>query len=522
MNRSGGRLLLLLALALSGSSGRAAEPAASERFPFFEPVDPPRTVQVMMHRGMATLAPENTLPAIAACAADFVEWAEIDVQLTRDGKHVLLHDATLDRTTTGKGPVAERTLEELAVLDTGAWFGPRFARTRIPTLADALAAAKGKVNLYLDCKRIDPKLLVEEVLAAGMERQVIVYDVPPVLAQVRALSNGKIAAMTKYRPNMDLAAFLQSVRPAAVEIDADDVTRELCERFHRAGVKVQAKVLGQKWDNPAVWSKVVQAGVDWVQTDDAAGFRTWDARQRWPVWPVKIACHRGANRYAPENTLPALAEAARLTADYIEIDIRPTKDGRYILLHDGTLNRTTDGRGPVRDMPFDAVMKLDAGGWFGKRFVGTRVPTFDDGLSAMGPRAAAYLDAKDITPEHLLAAIDKHGLWERHVVYQSPQYCARIKELDARVRTLPPLRSLSGLERVAKVKPYGVDTAWSALSKELIDECHARGIQVFSDAIGRNERVEEYRKAIGWGIDVIQTDHPLRVLRAIELTAMGR
>jgi glycerophosphoryl diester phosphodiesterase len=110
----------------------------------------------------------------------------------------------------------------------------------------------------------------------------------------------------------------------------------------------------------------------------------------------------------------------------------------------------------------------------------------------------------------------------RHVVYQSPDYLARLKQKEAMARLLPPLRKAADLDRVAGLKPFGVDAAWGALSKELIDGCHARGIQVFSDALGRNERVEEYRKAIGWGIDVIQTDHPLRVLRAVELEARPR
>jgi len=94
------------------------------------------------------------------------------------------------------------------------------------TLPEALAVAKGKVNLYLDCKRIDPKLLVEEVMAAGMEHQVIVYASPAVLAQVKAASMGTVAGMTKYRPTMDFDTFIKDVAPAAVEIDAPDVTAE--------------------------------------------------------------------------------------------------------------------------------------------------------------------------------------------------------------------------------------------------------------------------------------------------------
>jgi glycerophosphoryl diester phosphodiesterase len=391
------------------------------------------------------------------------------------------------------------------------------------TLAEALAVAKGKVNLYLDCKRIDPKLLVAEVMAAGMERQVIVYDSPAVLAQVKAASMGTVPGMTKYRPTMDFDAFIKDVAPAAVEIDAVDVTAELCRRFHAAGIKVQAKVLGENWDNPAVWERVIDAGVDWLQTDDPAGILFFDARRRLGTFPVMISCHRGANRYAPENTLPAIREAARLGADFAEIDIRTTKDGQTILMHDGTVNRTTEGKGAVRDLAFEEATTLSAGAWFGgKRFRETRVPSFEDGLMALGDKMGVYLDAKDIAPEVLIAAIQKHRLTQRHVVYQSMHYCGTLRTLDPTVRTLPPLGGLDELDKVAAIKPFGVDAAWSILSKDMIDKCHRREIKVFSDALGQNENVEQYQKAMEWGIDCIQTDYPLRVLHAIELSSAQR
>ena len=160
---------------------------------------------------------------------------------------------------------------------------------------------------------------------------------------------------------------------------------------------------------------------------------------------------------------------------------------------------------------------MSAGTWFGKPFRETRVPSFEQGLNALGEHMGVYLDAKDIAPEALIAAIQKHLLASRHVVFQSVDYCSKLQKLDPSVRTMPPLKRLSDLDVVAAIKPYAVDAAWSALSAESIGECHRRGIKVFSDALGPNETVEKYLKAMEWGIDCIQTDHPLRVLRAIEL-----
>jgi glycerophosphoryl diester phosphodiesterase len=294
------------------------------------------------------------------------------------------------------------------------------------TLPEALALAKGKINLYLDCKQIDPKLLVEEVIAAGMERQVIVYDRPDVLAKVKTASAGKIPVMTKYRPQtMPFAAFVENVAPAAVEIDADELDAEISRQFHAAGIKVQAKVLGEKRDNPKVWGQVIAAGADWLQSDHAAEILFFNARRTIGTFPVKIAAHRGANRYAPENTVPAIVAAARLAVDYAEIDVRTTRDGKYVLLHDGTLNRTTEGKGSVREMTFADMTGVSAGKWFGIGFREIHVPSLDDGLRALGDKMGVYLDAKDVVPGALIAAIRQHHLEDRHVVYQSVNYSTR-------------------------------------------------------------------------------------------------
>jgi glycerophosphoryl diester phosphodiesterase len=501
----------------------SAGPAeAQSRFQFFEPVTPPRSVQIVASRGLQAVAPENTAPAIAACAIDYIEWAEVDVRLTKDGRHVILHDATLDRTTDGRGPVADITAEAFVKLDAGTWHAPRFKGVHPLTLADLLKAAKRKVNLILNAREIDPERLVSEVVESRMESQVIVSADLPVLARVRSSGKNAVATLARFQPKgSDFEMFVKNVDPTAVEFETGDVTEEWCRKFHEWGIIVKAGGDGPRVEIPAAWNTLLAAGVDWLVTNSPAAVRFVDVRRRINPFPVKIAHHRGTNRYAPENTIPAIRTAVRLGADYIEIDIRTTKDGRFVLVHDGSLNRTTDGTGPVVNATADAIAKLSAGAWFGKPFAETRVPTLDEGLAALGSTSAGYLDAKSIPPEDLVAAMRKYKLVERSVVYQSSAYIAKLRAIEPAVRGLPPLQSAADFETVAATKPFGVDARWSALSAELIARCHQAGIQVFSDALGPNETVEQYSRAIEWGIDVIQTDHPLRVLRAIELHAMN-
>jgi glycerophosphoryl diester phosphodiesterase len=214
---------------------------------------------------MKQLAPENTKPAIEKAIEFGIEWVELDIRLTKDGHHVILHDSSLDRVTDGKGLVEEHTLAEILALDAGSWFSPEYAGERILTLKETLEFCSGKINLYLDCKRVEPVRLVNEILQAKMESQVVVYGSVELLREIKRLSQDRIAVMTKWRPDFDPKEWVGSVNPDAVEIDAPFVTRSICEFFHRQGIWVEAKTLGD-WDKREVWEKVADAGVDWIQT----------------------------------------------------------------------------------------------------------------------------------------------------------------------------------------------------------------------------------------------------------------
>ncbi|MGE0127939.1 MAG: glycerophosphodiester phosphodiesterase [Blastocatellales bacterium] len=242
-----------------------------------------------------------------------------------------------------------------------------------------------------------------------------------------------------------------------------------------------------------------------------------------PPRPIQVMAHRGASGQAPENTLPAFEKSIRLGVDFVEFDVRATSDGQFFLLHDADLRRTTNNNGPIRNFSSAAVKALDAGSWFGRDFVGLKLPTLDEFLSLVAGKVDLYFDAKDMPPASLVAAVEKHHVAERTVVYQSVAYLQKLRALNPRIRALPPLDDPANLEKIAaELKPYAVDARWEILSKEFIDRCHAKGIRVFSDSLGKHEKIEDFEQAIRWGIDLIQTDHPLRVLRAIELSERSR
>lgn len=243
--------------------------------------------------------------------------------------------------------------------------------------------------------------------------------------------------------------------------------------------------------------------------------------QRLKTRPVRFSLHRGASRYAPENTLPAFEKVIRLGADFVEFDVRTTRDGEFYLLHDSTLDRQTDGRGLIANAPGSVIASLSAGAKFGRPFAALGLPTLDDFLKTVEGKVDLYFDAKAIAPEASAEAVERHHLAGRTVVYQSPDYLLRIQAINPRIRALLRLGAAGELDALAaRLKSYAVDVPWSILSKDLIARCHARGILVFSDALGAHERIEDYLQAMDWGIDLIQTDYPLRLMRAIELREM--
>jgi len=93
---------------------------------------------VIGHRGAAGLAPENTLISLRRAGIEGARWVEFDIMLSADGVPILFHDDTLERTTSGRGAVAERTFEHIRKLEAGAWFGASYAGTRVPTFAEAI------------------------------------------------------------------------------------------------------------------------------------------------------------------------------------------------------------------------------------------------------------------------------------------------------------------------------------------------------------------------------------------------
>jgi len=118
--------------------------------------------------------------------------------------------------------------------------------------------------------------------------------------------------------------------------------------------------------------------------------------------PVIAVAHRGASAYAPENTVAAFDEAIHCGAKAVEFDLRLTADGAPVVIHDDTVNRTTNGTGPVAAYDRLDLLRLDAGSWMHARFSGTRIPTLEEALLAIGPHARPVIELKTQIPAELV------------------------------------------------------------------------------------------------------------------------
>ena len=118
-----------------------------------------------------------------------------------------------------------------------------------------------------------------------------------------------------------------------------------------------------------------------------------------------ISAHRGENGIFPENTVPGFQEAVRLGASQVEFDVRRTKDGRLIIMHDASVDRTTNGQGQVAELTFDEIRALDAGIKKGERFAGTKVPTFEEALDCLPLNIWINVHTSASSPEEIAGII---------------------------------------------------------------------------------------------------------------------
>ena len=222
---------------------------------------------------------------------------------------------------------------------------------------------------------------------------------------------------------------------------------------------------------------------------------------------VAIA-HRGEHMQRPENTMPAFEEAIRLGADYFELDVRTTADGKLVLSHDATVDRCTNGKGEVAKMTFDEVRALDAGIRKAPEFAGTKVPTFDEALELARGKIGVYVDVKQVSAKELVRHIEEHGMVDQVVIY-SGRISKEIQELNPKLKIMPESVSVPVVENiVASLHPKVIAFSASDFTPDIIGIVKRSSAEIYVDRMGATDNPAGWQAAIDAGADGIQTDRP--------------
>lgn len=215
---------------------------------------PRKTVWTIAHRGASGHAPENTMAAFRRAVELGAQFIETDLQITRDARVVVIHDPTLDRTTSGKGQVHLLTVDEIRTLDAGAWFhrdGQSFAGERVPVLGEIIDFAKEQdIIFYLEIKSGPAWGIEHAVVAALRDRNatagvVIVSFDPASLDTVRRLDSTMMTGLLCEHPSNDLVE--RTVRAGARQLVArgDLITQDVVDKAHHAGLQVVAWTINE-------------------------------------------------------------------------------------------------------------------------------------------------------------------------------------------------------------------------------------------------------------------------------------
>ena len=231
---------------------------------------------------------------------------------------------------------------------------------------------------------------------------------------------------------------------------------------------------------------------------------------------LKVCAHRGASGTHPENTVAAFDEALRIGAHMIEFDVRRTLDGKFVIMHDSTVNRTTDGGGAVAELMFDYIRSLDAG-------MGQKVPTLDETM-AYAERIMlnihAYPESRDdalMMAKALAARFAESDIHDRAFVASDDQDLLKhVRIADSRIR-LCKLFEQADPDYVRKaISNHSCEVLQPCneiVTTQLVNEAHAHGLKVnpfFADD------EDEMRRLIDCGVDGILTNYPARLLSLLE------
>lgn len=225
---------------------------------------------------------------------------------------------------------------------------------------------------------------------------------------------------------------------------------------------------------------------------------------------VQVTSHRGYSHSVPENTLMAVTKAIAEGADYVEVDVRVTKDGELVLLHDPSLKRTTGYNKYIWEVPYEKVSQLDAGSWFADEFTGTKIPTLRELFELAKGQVKINMDLKyrndsEDLAKKVVELMKEYDMEKQCVITSTSIQCLKqVKEEDSEIRTGLITYGIYG----SIIKNKAIDffsMKASLVTKNTVDEAHKNGREVHVWTVNTRSEIERLKRI---GVDNIITDNP--------------
>lgn len=240
--------------------------------------------------------------------------------------------------------------------------------------------------------------------------------------------------------------------------------------------------------------------------------------------PVAVVAHRGSSGTHPENTAAAFGEAVRLCVESIELDVHRSRDGGLIVIHDDTVDRTSDGEGRVADLTLAQIRALDGGAWFAPAFAGEPLLVLEEALELIPPTIrlnvhikALAEDRDDLCGRVVAALRDADRLATAFIAGDEPTLAAARQHAPAiDICNLSTQPAADYVERSERIGCRILQPGHAMTTPQLVDAAHQLGMEVnpfYADEEG------QMRRLIACGVDGILTNQPERLQRLREADA---
>ncbi len=229
---------------------------------------------------------------------------------------------------------------------------------------------------------------------------------------------------------------------------------------------------------------------------------------------VYVIAHRGAHLDIPENTLPAYQKAIELGVDFVEVDIRTTKDSQFVSIHNSNIDAYVAGAtGKVNDFTLEELRRFDVGVRVAREWQGTTIPTFEEILQLCQGKCGIYLDLKQAPVEPLLKLIKKYKMENEVIWYADFDELRQLKKLCPECIPMPdpgPEKNLPAM--INLLHPKVIAAVWRYYSQSFVETCHQAGAIVIVD----ESNPSCWEQALQWGSDGIQTDFPEELIKFLQ------